>query len=307
MTTKRNLLLCFDAFGTIFEPKRSVFQQYAEVARQLGLGGFSDHDVSDAFKQAFKQESKEHPNYGKKSDMGAERWWTNIITNTFRPLLPEGQQLPKELAPRLLTRFGSKEGYHIFPDFIPTLRAFQQRPQSSPFDKVVIGVITNSDDRVPGILSSLGLRVSPLRYGLPPPRDRGVYSGDTFELDNFDIHFHCMSYDVGFEKPEKRIFEAADEMLCKTLDAAGLAGEASVPGQEWLKVYVGDDYAKDGEGAMAAGWQSVIVDRSNAGEDRRIRWVDRGDSVDVSGAPGRSVVGVADLNGFRDSVLGIGQ
>ena len=48
--SKRNLLICFDAFGTLFTPKRPVAQQYAEVARSLGLGGFSDDEVQESFK-----------------------------------------------------------------------------------------------------------------------------------------------------------------------------------------------------------------------------------------------------------------
>ena len=48
--SKRNLLICFDAFGTLFKPKRPIQQQYGEVARSLGLGGFSDEDVNSSFK-----------------------------------------------------------------------------------------------------------------------------------------------------------------------------------------------------------------------------------------------------------------
>lgn len=47
----RNLLICFDAFGTLFKPKRPVEQQYAEVARSMGLSGFSDEDVKGAFRE----------------------------------------------------------------------------------------------------------------------------------------------------------------------------------------------------------------------------------------------------------------
>lgn len=49
MPTK-NLLLCFDAFGTLFKPRTPVHHQYAEVARTFGLHGFSDEDVLKSFK-----------------------------------------------------------------------------------------------------------------------------------------------------------------------------------------------------------------------------------------------------------------
>ena len=76
--SKKNLLICFDAFGTLFTPRKPVAQQYSEVAKSFGLGGFSDDDIAQSFKKAFKHESKTNPNYGKKTGMGAEKWWGNV-------------------------------------------------------------------------------------------------------------------------------------------------------------------------------------------------------------------------------------
>jgi hypothetical protein len=76
--SKKNLLICFDAFGTLFTPRKPVAQQYSEVARSFGLGGFSDDNIAQSFKKAFKHESKTNPNYGKKTGMGAEKWWGNV-------------------------------------------------------------------------------------------------------------------------------------------------------------------------------------------------------------------------------------
>ena len=95
---RRNLLICFDAFGTLFKPKRPIAQQYAEVATSLGLRKLSEDEVQSSFMKgtlkqepssgkhrtilrfypAFKHESKAHPNYGKASDMNVEKWWTNV-------------------------------------------------------------------------------------------------------------------------------------------------------------------------------------------------------------------------------------
>lgn len=47
----RNLLICFDAFGTLFTPKLPIAKQYGNVARSFGLtGSFTDEDVGRAFK-----------------------------------------------------------------------------------------------------------------------------------------------------------------------------------------------------------------------------------------------------------------
>lgn len=48
--SKRNLLICFDAFGTLFRPRRPIAQQYGEVARSLGLRGFTDAELEKSFR-----------------------------------------------------------------------------------------------------------------------------------------------------------------------------------------------------------------------------------------------------------------
>jgi hypothetical protein len=75
---KRNLLICFDAFGTLFNPRRPIAQQYAEVASSICPRQFTEDEVQSSFKVAFKNESKQNPNYGKATDMTPETWWTNV-------------------------------------------------------------------------------------------------------------------------------------------------------------------------------------------------------------------------------------
>ncbi|RMY68365.1 hypothetical protein D0863_07172 [Hortaea werneckii] len=252
---KRNLLICFDAFGTLFSPKRPIAQQYGEVARWLGLGGFTDEQLQDSFKKAFKAEAKTNPNFGKANGMDATAWWTNIIRNTFQPLVGGQQEIHADLAPKLLHRFASEEGYTLAPGAKRLLRGLR-KPIDGSEGRTVVGLITNSDDRVPGVLSSLGLTVSSLRY------DNTSFSN----FDNkkqYDIDFSVMSYDVGCEKPDKRIFSAAEEIWRQ------LPGGADPRDDEWDKVYVGDEYGKDVVGAQAAGWHSVLIaeDRSTLPHD----------------------------------------
>ncbi|AEO62206.1 uncharacterized protein THITE_2106121 [Thermothielavioides terrestris NRRL 8126] len=259
---RRNILLCFDAFGTLFKPKRPIQEQYASVARQCGLDGFSAEQVQASFKAAFSGESKAHPNYGKDSGMGAEKWWTNVIHQTFRPLIGPDKKLPEDLAPRLLHRFSSDEGYAPAPGVVSLLRSLKQQQQQQGRNRITVGVITNSDDRVPSILSSLGLRVSPLRYGYGASTDLDLAraSGHAYDID-----LHCMSYDVGFAKPDRRIFDAAEHMANQLLAmqqqrGAETGSSGSAKGDSpWLKLYVGDDFEKDVVGAQGAGWNAVFV------------------------------------------------
>lgn len=278
----RNILLCFDAFGTLFAPRLSIPEQYAAVARQCGLDGFTVADLKVSFKTAFSRQSAAHPNYGRASNMGAEKWWTNVkdiaptspyslgvswltlsgrrsqqvIHDAFQPLIGTTRPLPLDLAPKLLHRFSSSEGYGIALDSLPQLLSSVKRgrAKSPGSDQVVVGVITNSDDRVPKILSSLGLDVSPLRFG---STDVDPF---TIAQRNYHIDFHCISYDVGLEKPDRRIFEAAEGVANRVV-AARKRDEGSREGDrpDWLKIYVGDEFKKDVQGALGAGWNAVLV------------------------------------------------
>jgi hypothetical protein len=78
---KKNLLLCFDAFGTLFKPNTPIPQAYAEAAIRHGIKCTTKSpaaDVGTEFKRAFKGESKRSPNYGKATGLGAEKWWSNV-------------------------------------------------------------------------------------------------------------------------------------------------------------------------------------------------------------------------------------
>ncbi|EGP88602.1 uncharacterized protein MYCGRDRAFT_39565 [Zymoseptoria tritici IPO323] len=272
----RNLLLCFDAFGTLFTPRHPIAQQYGDVARSLGLGPFTNDDIAKSFKAAFKQESQANPNYGKANGLDPEKWWANIITNTFQPLTPPNTPLPADLVPKLLRRFWCEEGYTLFPDVVPLVRKIR-RLHAASGTHVVIGMVTNSDDRVPQILRSLGMSVGSWRFG----DSSGKKVEEAVDVE-YDVDFSVMSYHVGHEKPDKRIFEAAEGMLMQTLEARGVSDS---PGHDaWRKVYVGDEYAKDVVGALGAGWKAVLIDRERGGEGQDVKPLDDapvGDLYDV--------------------------
>ncbi|CAK7266374.1 hypothetical protein SEPCBS57363_002055 [Sporothrix epigloea] len=260
---RRNLLLAFDAFGTLFRIKQPIERQYGDVARQHFPGllapSIDDAQLRASFRHAFKAQARAHPNYGHKPNgdgMGATAWWTQVIHNTFEPLLRKGATQPPVLAPLLLARFASSEGYAIDPRLPGLLRAIKDK-RVTPYERVVVGVITNSDDRVPGILSSFGVNVSPLRYSRP--RSTGEMTGTQATKGVLplpcDIDFHCMSYDVGVEKPDPAIFRAAESLVPEVV---GLESEADLH-KDWDRVYVGDEAGKDLVGAQAAGWYPVLL------------------------------------------------
>ena len=48
---RKNVLLCFDVYGTLIKPRQPVFKQYAEVARKYGVNGFTDEQLATSFNE----------------------------------------------------------------------------------------------------------------------------------------------------------------------------------------------------------------------------------------------------------------
>lgn len=162
-----------------------------------------------------------------------------MIRSTFLPFT--SAPLPEPIISHLLKRFSSAQGYKLQPQvrgFFQQLRDFKK---STSDDPLTIGVITNSDDRVPSVLSSLGLRVDNCRYGtlspIPDPLDS-------------DINFVIMSYDVGFEKPDPRIFDAARKL-------GSIVNGRNLEPSECL--HVGDNVTKDLRAAEEGGWKAFLM------------------------------------------------
>ncbi|KAF1947602.1 hypothetical protein EJ02DRAFT_327431, partial [Clathrospora elynae] len=255
---QKNLFLCLDAFGTLFTPSIPIPVAYARAAARHGIHvGNTENpkDVQSHFREQFKSESHRNPNYGRATGMGAERWWGNVIHNTFIPFLRQGQQFPKALTKELLQTYSSSEGYTMYRDvrpFFDMLRSHNQsQPQPNspwPWHKTVVGIITNSDARVPDILSSFGLSIGPRRVGTADQRERNASLED-------DITFVVLSYDVGVEKPDRKMFDAAVDILEDML----VGNEEGLMMGSFEKLYVGDDLEKDYDGAAAAGWDRILL------------------------------------------------
>ena len=165
------------------------------------------------------------------------------------------------MVPQLLHRFSSSEGYALYPDVLPFFQYLRRKKQEDPVTGfgTTVGVITNSDDRVSSILISLGLSVRPFKLG-------GMQWDTTHinasEREAEDINFVALSYDIGFEKPDPRIFQAVRDLIKQVKD------------EDCEYLHVGDDLEKDISGAKAAGWGSLLLDREGKYVDvsaRRIR------------------------------------
>ncbi|KAK0663587.1 hypothetical protein DIS24_g961 [Lasiodiplodia hormozganensis] len=249
-----------------------------------------------------------------------------IITQTFTPFLSAQKSsspgsappsLPHRLVPDLITRFASRDGYTLYNDVIPLFASLRtaRGGSGSSRRKIVTAVLTNSDDRVAGILRSFGLRVGHVDpetvekiAASAYPNGSGSTSATTLlqpeRLGENDIDFVLTSYDCGYEKPHRAIFDAARRMA---LARYARVGEGEETGQEidddgeWEAVYVGDEVDKDVVGAEEAGWANAfLVDREGLVRDAR----DVVRREDVGGEGQQQVRVLRDLRELGTYVLG---
>ena len=170
-----------------------------------------------------------------------------IIRNTFRPFTTPKMNLSQQMISELMHRFSSNAGYQLDSEVLPFfkhLRQLNSRKEISrtwPWQRTIVGVISNSDNRICGVLQSFGLAVIPRRTG-------ALEKGEKTSVDKSeDISFVLCSYDAGYEKPDKRIFAAATDIV----DRLGVK-DANL-------VHVGDSKREDVLGAINAGWNAVLL------------------------------------------------
>ncbi|KAJ5692413.1 hypothetical protein N7462_001836 [Penicillium macrosclerotiorum] len=309
----RTLLLTLDAFETLFHPRPPVPEQYATTAHRFGLSRtvVTPERVKAAFKDVYRAQAKLHPNYGRADVLrgrygGPKQWWEEVIRGSFakvlaadgarQPTAPKLQDdkyvdLPPGLVNALLDRFAGAGGYTLYDDVVPFFARMRELRTTStkPFDRVVIGVISNSDDRVPDVLKALGLRVGDMRADqdlssmeLPGFEERGasVHSVRLQEIgaksqtsSDADLDLVITSYEAGEEKPNRVIFDVARRQA-RLLAQAEAHTHGSTPVgiedmDDWICVHVGDDYEKDYLAAMDAGWQSYFLARGQNGESEK--------------------------------------
>ncbi|KAJ5118849.1 hypothetical protein N7448_010554 [Penicillium atrosanguineum] len=282
LSTPRNLLLTLDAFGTIFYPRPSVPEQYAATAHEFGLSAVTAPKLKTAFKHVFRAQSKRYPNYGRADVLrgkygGPRQWWEEVIRGSFAHVLSgpghasKDFELPVGMVDALLDRFAGEGGYTLYDDVVPFFTRMREL-RSSPslarnFDRVVLGVISNSDDRVPAVLNALGLRVGDMRADQDlsslqlPGFEQRIAHTDLGGWSDDDVDMVITSYEAGEEKPHQMIFDITRRQA-RLLANNAQTGSALTGGDgtgDWVCVHVGDDYEKDYRAAIDAGWQSYLL------------------------------------------------
>jgi FMN phosphatase YigB (HAD superfamily) len=297
--SSRTLLLTLDAFGTLFHPRLPVPEQYAATAHQFGLSptAITPNKLKTAFKDTFREQSHRYPNYGRADVLrgqygGPRQWWEEVIRGSFTRVLAadnptplgepqqyEGQihnniDLPAGMMEALLDRFANLDGYALYDDVVPFFQRMRKLKAAGKwsYDRIIVGVISNSDDRVPAVLRSLGLEVGDVRADqdrssmeLPGFEHRAgtdkAHEKSFVELSdqnlNIDIDMVITSYEAGEEKPHRLMFDVAKR-------------QALLVSRPWITrstkfsaIHVGDDLQKDCRAARAAGWQTYFMPRDH--------------------------------------------
>jgi putative hydrolase of the HAD superfamily len=213
---KRFSAIFFDAANTLLYPEPPVGELYARTARKYGVD-VSAADVQAQFRrswEALQVKAVDDPvRYGI-GEADGRRWWQALVAETFRPL--STPQPFDAFFDELYTLFADPDVWRVYPEVCEVLQDLKARG-------LIMGVLSNWDIRLGPLLEGLSLM---------PYFDHVVLSAV-----------------VGWEKPHRRIFDAAIELV-------------GVPADQVL--HVGDNYQQDVVGAQQAGIYAVWLRRRAA-------------------------------------------
>lgn len=217
-----------------------------------------------AFKKSFKHMASQYPVYGLHTGLASsDEWWRLLIEGCLRHCNVDEADIRQFVVPlgdSLLRRFETAEAYKIVEDVLPTLKnisSLHQRSSTAVQRPIQMSLATNSDRRILSACKALGLsefldldvRPDPVRA----PTNVAVESARRSSMTG-----PTLSYDVGFEKPDKRFFHAVVQRAFPDPDENDLD---RMCGQT---LYVGDHFQEDYRGARQAGLQSAWLRRQQS-------------------------------------------
>lgn len=262
------LLLTFDAFGTLYNPRRPIPELYAEAAHKHRYTSITPDQIAQTFPKAYKSVSAQHPIQGR-GEITAQDWWSLVADQTFNPLLPSDQYISSALKQTLFDDFATARSYTEYPDvraFLALVGSSFDAPVWSP-RRTMLGVLSNSDGRVRSVLSCFAAPVHPSLF--PPRRIPCRRSGSLPRYGPAHFAFATLSRECGAEKPDPRIFlhalRDAQTALDKLVPVARLTRSGATllrnVNAEFVRVHVGDELDKDVVPALKAGWDAILIDR----------------------------------------------
>jgi putative hydrolase of the HAD superfamily len=176
-------LITFDFLGTLVNYKQNVSLIYSNIAKKKCSIDCDPSSLSIGFSKAYSKMNKKYPNFGwslshnkNSKPIDSKEWWREIVYQSF---MESGYKLNSEklseIASELFEEFSTNQHYQCFEEVNIVLESLKLINNN-----LKIGIISNNDERVHKIVSSLGLQ-------------------------NF-FDFILTSKEVGYQKPEKEIF-----------------------------------------------------------------------------------------------------
>ncbi|CAK1554036.1 unnamed protein product [Leptosia nina] len=203
-------LLTFDATNTLLKFCVSPWKYYAEVAEKHGYH-VKEEQIKKQFLGTYKILSKTHPNFGRESILW-ENWWRKIVEGTFKDSIDDKDKV-KSISNILIEDYKTPKCWCAADGALDLLTHIRNQG-------IELGVISNFDPRLHEVLHQLNLTTY--------------------------FKFVLTSYEVGYNKPDKAIFQLAK-----------MQTKFNISSEECL--HIGDDYEKDFEGAKGAGWEAILV------------------------------------------------
>ncbi|GFQ78312.1 haloacid dehalogenase-like hydrolase domain-containing protein 3 [Trichonephila clavata] len=171
--------------------------------------------VSRSFSRHWKLMNLNHPNYGRNTGLSSHEWWKELVRRTFVTGSVEltRNQLDS-ISDHLYNLYKSNVCWKVEPGAETLLKHLKQK-------QIVLGVISNFDERLDSVLKSNGLK------------------------SYFD--FVLASYLVETAKPSKKIFDLAlQQISCVTASQA---------------LHIGDNVKLDYLAAKKSGWNALLFKR----------------------------------------------
>lgn len=171
-------LLTLDCTGTLFEPTASVGQLYHEALHEQAAlrspqcleaaAALSADSLNTAFGVAYGTAARARPCFGGASGgspITSKEWWRGVVEETILGAAgSDAQQLRPVLPATFDTLFGrtfvSAKSWRLRPHALEALRAISDhRATQSSEHRMVVGVISNWDERLPLVLEALSVSV----------------------------------------------------------------------------------------------------------------------------------------------------
>lgn len=257
----------FDLTGTVYRFSRSIGETYSEAALSLGFLKYSQNPdlMNRCFKEAFRQTLQSNPCYSGSAINSEREWWSLVVRrcihnfdhkcNFLLPSILSSKSVFDRYFQAVYQAYGREDSFQIYEDAEETLQILRQRGY-------ILGVATNSPHRTVDCTLPL-LRLD--KY--------------------FDFALSCM--DAGAMKPHSNLFQLAlnnaNDINCQRKEVnQGMLDShltywpscSAYPQTTNIEpsqiLHIGDEFIADYEGAKSAGFQALLIDRSNNSTNKNL-------------------------------------